>query len=230
MSQRIIHNNIEQRSPEWYKLREGRITGTSVSSILGKITLQKTLDAIDNLAIEKAIEHVHGMIENDFISFDMQRGIDNEPSAFASLEEQLGEQFITLEKVGFVSLGEHVGYSPDGLASNKYGAEIKCHNALNYFKYVLKGVINPVYYAQMQHGMYCLDVEHFYFFNYCVHMGKEYTNTTIVDRDEEMIKTIQERIEIVTEKKLLYIERLLSGNTTSFLASPIPEGILIEKI
>ena len=210
MQQEIKIYTYEQRSPEWYKVREGKITASDITSILGTIGNAKTLQAIDNKALELAIESVHGMIEDNYINFDMQRGIDNEPSAFDCLFDYLSLQFVNLSKIGFVELNEHIGASPDALASNNYNGEIKCPSPKNYFKFIAKGEIPQKYYDQMQHQMYCTNTDGTYFVNYCVHMNKEYVDIRIVPRDEKRIELIKDRCELVIKKKLEYIDILIS--------------------
>jgi putative phage-type endonuclease len=208
----VIHpqETLEQRSSEWYKIREGKITASNVSNILGKITLKSTLNAIDNMAREKAIESVHGMIESDYVSFDMQRGIDQEPEAFRCLQRLFADDFIELYKIGFAEYSEHSGASPDGLSSDGANVEIKCPNSKNFFKHTLTKEINIQHYAQMQKQMLCTKTKKTYYFNYCVHLGKEFWDLRTVERDEDMIKLILERESIVISKKLNYIEILKS--------------------
>jgi putative phage-type endonuclease len=208
----VIHpqETLEQRSSEWYKIREGKITASNVSNILGKITLKSTQNAIDNMAREKAIESVHGMIESDYVSFDMQRGIDQEPEAFRCLQRLLADDFIELYKIGFAEYSEHSGASPDGLSSDGANVEIKCPNSKNFFKHTLTKEINIQHYAQMQKQMLCTKTKKTYYFNYCVHLGKEFWDLRTVERDEDMIQLILERESIVIEKKLKYIEILKS--------------------
>lgn len=208
--QEIKIYTYEQRSPEWYKVREAKITASDITSILGPIGNAKTQQAIDNKALELAIEAVHGMVEDNYINFDMQRGIDNEPSAFECLKEHLALNFIDLSKIGFVELNEHIGASPDGLASNNHNAEIKCPSPKNYFKFIAKGEISQKYFDQMQHQMLCTNTDGTYFVNYCVHMAKEYVDIRIVPRDEKRIELIKQRCELVIEKKLQYID-ILNG-------------------
>lgn len=210
MQQEIKIYTYEQRSPEWYKVREGKITASPISNILGSISNAKTKDAIQNLAMKLAIESVHGMIEDNYINYDMQRGIDNEPSAFSILEDNLGREFVNVNKIGFVELSEHIGASPDGIADNNRNVEIKCPSPENYFKYILRGVIPDKYYAQMQHQMMCSNTEATYFVNYCIHRAKEYANIEVVQRDDVMIELIKSRCEMVIEEKLKYIDILTS--------------------
>jgi putative phage-type endonuclease len=199
---------FEQRSPEWYKIREGKITASHIVNILGLITLAKTKDAIDNLAMKLAIESVYGMIEDNFVNFEMQRGIDNEPLAFDKLSEYLASDFIELNKIGFAEYNKHIGASPDGKASNNYNVETKCPNVGNYFKYVLTGEIDPKHYAQMQHQMMCTNTDATYYVNYCIHNAKEYCTIKVVNRDEKMIELIKTRCDLVIDSKLKYIDIL----------------------
>jgi putative phage-type endonuclease len=211
MSQEIKIYTYDQRTPEWYQVRQGKITASDIVNILGKETLATTKNAIDNLAQTLAIESIYGIIEDNFVSFDMQRGIDMEPSAFAVLKSYLGEQFIDCHQIGFAELNEHVGASPDAICSDNKVGEIKCPNAKNYFKYIIDGQVSPKHYAQMQHQMLCTNMDGAYYVNYCVHMGKEYTTIRIIERDAEMIELIKSRCEAVIELKLKYIDRLVSS-------------------
>lgn len=208
MAKAIKIYTYQQRTPEWYQVRQGKITASDINNILGKETLATTKNAIDNLAQSLAIESIHGILEDTFVSFDMQRGIDMEPSAYAKLEQYLGEQFIECHQIGFAELNEHIGASPDALCGDNKVGEIKCPNPKNYFKYVIDGVINPKHYAQMQHQMLCTGTDGAYYLNYCVHNANEYITLRVVERDNEMISLIQSRCEAVIELKLKYIDLL----------------------
>jgi hypothetical protein len=57
----------------------------------------------------------------------------------------------------------------------------------------------------MQMQMLCTNREKAYFFNYLVHEGTEYYHEIIVERDEEMIEKIKERLKQSIEIKTEYI-------------------------
>lgn len=200
--------SFEQRSPEWYQIREGKITASPILNILGTITHATTKKAIDNLAMKLAIESVYGMIESDFVSFDMQRGIDLEPSAFRFASDLLGAKFIDCSEIGFAMYNEHIGASPDGLCSDNSVLELKCPNIENFFKLQIKEEIDQKHYAQMQHQMLCTNTDKAYYMAYCCHKGQEFHYMETVPRDEEMIEIIKERCEMVIELKLSYIDKL----------------------
>ena len=107
---------LEQRSNEWFEMRKGRFTASDIVRLLGKETLKKTKDSIDNFAFEKALEVVYGLDEeDDLVSFDMQRGIDLEPLAFDKFKGIKSLEFIDVENCVFFPFGSDAGASPDGL-------------------------------------------------------------------------------------------------------------------
>jgi len=202
---------MEQRSEQWFEMRKGRFTASDIVRLLGKETLAKTKQSIDTFAFEKAIETVYGLDEeDDFISFDMQRGIDQEPLAFAKFKSIKELDFLKVEECVFFPFGEHAGASPDGLVGNDAILEIKNPRRAKFFKTVANGIseVEPKYIAQMQMQMLCTNSDKGYFFNYLIDNGKKYWHEIEVERDEEMIELIKERIVIATKIKLEYIEKL----------------------
>lgn len=198
-------NNTEQRSQEWHKQRYGRFTASEIYKILGIRGLGETGKSY---AIDKAIEQLYGEMEENFVSYDMQRGIENEPLAFAKFKELKELDFLEVENCGFFEFEENAGASPDGLVSDNAILEIKCPKSSNFFKLVATNEIDSKYYAQMQMQMLATNRNKAYFFNYLVHEGVEYHHEIIVERDEVMIEKIKERLKEVIEIKLDYINKL----------------------
>lgn len=193
---------MKQRSPEWYEARRGRFTASDIDRILGKEGLARTNEAIENYAEEKAIELLYGIDEDDnYISSDMQRGIDLEPLAFRKFSELKLPLFLKVEQATFFPLGESAGASPDGIVSNDAVLEIKCPRPKKFFSIVRKGIeaVDKVYISQMQFQMLCTNSKRCHFFNYLLFNGKEYWHEIIVDRDEKTIDFIKERLDRVTK-------------------------------
>lgn len=199
-----------QRTDEWYQSRLGRFTASDIYRLLGKETLKTTKQSIDTFAFEKAVETVFGKDEENIISFDMQRGIDLEPIAFERFKELKSYDFLDVKEVGFIKYKKHAGSSPDGLVSDNSNLEIKCPRRNKFFKIVANGVseIDFKYIAQMQMQMLSLNSHQTHFFNFYIEKGIEYWHELIINRDEEMINLIDKRIEIATEIKLDYIEKI----------------------
>jgi len=197
-----MQSNSEQRSENWKKERYGKFSASEIYKLLGIKALGETGKSY---AIEKAIEELFGEMEENYVSFEMQNGIDTEPLAFAKFKELKGLEFLEVSNCSFFKFGEHAGASPDGLVSNNSVLEIKCPKSTTFFKLVATNEIDAKYYAQMQMQMLCTGSEKAYFFNYLIHDGTEYYHEIIVKRDEDMIEKIKERLNQAIEIKTEYI-------------------------
>ena len=199
-----------QRSDEWFDARLGRFTASQIHRLLGKEGLKRTKDSIDNYAFEKAVETLYGKEEESFVSVDMQRGITQEPLAFALFKDLKGFDFLNTEEVGFYKFGKHAGASPDGKVSNNSNLEIKCPRRNKFFKLVANGIseVGNDYIAQMQMQMLCTGTDKTYFINYYLDGNIQYWHEIIIDRDHEMISLIKERIEIASKIKMEYIDSI----------------------
>jgi len=194
-----------QRIDSWKQQRYGKFTASEIIKILGVRGIGETGK---NYAIDKAIESLYGEFEENYISFDMQNGIDTEPLAFAKFKEIKSLEFLEVTNCGFFDNCEHSGASPDGLVSDNAILEIKCPKSSTFFKLVATNEVDPKYYAQMQMQMLSTDRNKAYFFNYLVHEGTEYHHEIIVERDEVMIEKIKERLQEVIEIKNEYINKI----------------------
>ena len=194
-----------QRSDEWHEQRRGKFTASEIVKLLGVKGLGETGK---NYAFDKAVEQLYGEMEESFISYDMQRGIDLEPLAFAKFKEIKELEFIEVLNCGFFEYENEAGASPDGLVGNDAILEIKCPRSTTFFKLVATNEIDSKYYAQMQLQMLATNRNKAHFFNYLVHEGIEYWHEIIVDRDEVLCAKIEERIKEAVEIKNEYINKL----------------------
>ena len=194
-----------QRSEVWYKERYGKFTASKIIDLLGIKGMGLTGETY---AIDKAIEQLYGEVEEGFTSKDMQRGIDLEPIAFAKFKEV--HPNLNVQNCGFFSYGEHAGASPDGLIDDDAILEIKCPKGKKFFRLVAEENIDKIYVAQMQMQMLATNRNKAYFFNYLEVNDKVYHHTIIVERDEDMIELIKERLEQAIAIKKEYIEKIES--------------------
>jgi len=194
-----------QRIETWKQQRYGKFTASEIVKILGVRGLGETGK---NYAIDKAIEALYGEFEENYISYDMQNGIDTEPLAFAKFKELKSLEFLEVTNCGFFDNCEHSGASPDGLVSDDAILEIKCPKSSTFFKLVATNEVDAKYYAQMQMQMMSTNRNKAYFFNYLIHDGTEYHHEIIVERDEVIIEKIKERLQEVIEIKTEYINKI----------------------
>jgi putative phage-type endonuclease len=196
-----------QRSNEWFNQRVGRFTASRISELLGVKGLGKTGETY---AFDMACEIVFGREEETFTSYDMQRGIELEPHAFAKFCELNPE--LNVQESKFFPHGENAGASPDGLVGLDAVLEIKCPKPAKLFRLIAQGVeaIDPAYIDQMQMQMMCTNSDKAYFFNYAIFNGQTVWHTLEVSRDDERIKLISDRIAQAVEIRDEFVQYLLT--------------------
>ena len=188
-----MENNL-QRTEEWFEMRLGRLTASTISKLTGIKGLGLTGES---LAFEKAVEIVFGRDpEWNVETWDMRRGTEQEEKAF-DLFQRLNAIRFEVQKAEFFPLGENSGASPDGLAGKDAVLEIKCPRPEKFFKIVKDGIeaIDKEWLDQMQHEMRCTNSVKCYFFIYIQWKGKELHHTIEIPFDKERSDFILERIE-----------------------------------
>ena len=199
---------MEQRSEDWHNARLGKFTASEIHKLMG---IKGLGENGKTYAFEKAIEELYGQVEENFVSYDMERGIELEPLAFNKFKELKSLEFLDVENCGFFNLTDISGASPDGLVSDNAVLEIKCPKAGTFFKLVSDGEVDKKYFYQMQHQMMCTGKTKAYFFNYFIFQGVEYWHEIIIERDEKVCSLICERIAEANKIKTEYIDKITSN-------------------
>ena len=140
----------EQRSDEWRLARAGRFTASRAADAFATTKSGEAAAARD-YRMQLAVERITGEPQDmDYVSKDMQRGIDLEPYAIQAYEGVTGR---LVRRVGFVLLdGAMVGASPDGLVEDGAGVvEIKCPKSTTHTGYLREGTFPPEYVPQGKH-------------------------------------------------------------------------------
>jgi len=151
--------NIEQQLPEWFQEKVGRLSSTRMKQALSA----SYMDVIDVLLSEKG----SGRIEDNFVSLDMQRGIDLEASV-REIFELLHE--ITIEEVGLMlsTQFEDLCLPPDGFNTKRTIAiEIKCPKTKTHVEYIRQNSLPAEYKEQvLTYFIVCDTCEVVYFISY----------------------------------------------------------------
>lgn len=191
----IYHYEIEQRSPEWYAIRLGRLTGSDFHIFLGNSETKK------NKLLQKACERITGKSDEEhFISPDMQRGIDLEDEAIFLYEMQTGQD---VKKVGFIEYDEWLGTSPDGLVGDDGIIECKAPKDSVFVKQVIEDKIKPEYYTQIQCNLLVSGRK------WCDYIAYNKNFDLFIkrfERDEEYIKKILQAKDDSVEQMEKYID------------------------
>ncbi len=195
---------IEQRSPEWFKMREGKITGSNVGAILGLLTKYRTRQDVMNEMIAKAL----GMKTESHYTAAMQYGIENEPTALGAytyIDKPDDVKDNTIKEATFVIHPNHpwLGASPDALVGDDGLLEIKCpygarHN--NKFTSITHSS-KEHYYAQMQIQMSCTQRNWCDFYQWS-------PNSFMLERVEHNPKWVADALPILKEFYEEYLDKV----------------------
>lgn len=157
-----------QGTPEWLAARAGRLNGSEVAAIYTTIKSGEAAARRD-LRLKMVLERLTGKPQGiDFVSKDMQWGIDHEAEARMSFEMDTG---LTVAEMGFCAADSlMVGMSPDGVIEDgglRFLAEFKCPKSATHLGYLNAGPVIPTdYIYQCLHGVWLLDLDGVYFQSY----------------------------------------------------------------
>ena len=202
------HKRMLQRSDEWFEQRRGRFTASRISDLLGVKGLGKTGETY---AFEKATEIVFGIEKDEIVSWDIKRGVELEPYAFEKFKEL--NEFENIQESMFFPYEDNAGASPDGLVGFDSILEIKCPRPKKFFRLIADGIkaIDSNYVDQMQMQMMCTNSQRCYFFNYIEWDDQVFHHTLIVDRDEERINLIKDRIREAVVLRDEFVQYLITN-------------------
>lgn len=143
----------DQRTPEWYASRIGRLTGSSAADMMARIKTGEAAARRD-LRVRLVCEVLTGEGQEDaYVSKEMQRGIDKEKDAFAAYEARTGN---LVQRVGFVAHDTLMaGCSPDGYVGNYSGLiELKVPKSATHLRYLRAGGMPSDYLYQVTHNLW----------------------------------------------------------------------------
>ena len=180
----MITHNVEQRSKDWFDLRSGRMSASHAAAIAanGK--------GLETYIHKLMTEYYSKAPQETYTSDAMQRGIELEASAAFMYQMQTGQEVTT---VGFVSLDEYVGCSPDRFVGDDGLIEIKCPLDVEYFRMLLGGDPKPEYVWQVQMQLLITGRDWCDFVNYSPNYDQELVIHRI-EPDEIMLSKLRDGI------------------------------------
>ena len=183
---------MDQRSPDWFKARLGKVTASRVADVVAKTKSGVSASRTNYLA-QLICERLTETVAEGYTSVEMQWGTDQEPYARAAYSAKVGE---LVEEVGFI---DHptingAGASPDGLVAEGL-VEIKCGNTSTALDWILSGKPPTKYITQMQWQMACTDKPWCDFVSYDPRLPENLRLLVIrVDRDDDRIKELEREV------------------------------------
>lgn len=160
--------DYEQRSPEWFAIRCGVLTGSAASDMMATIKTGEAAARAD-LRFNLAIEQLTGdPVEQPDLSkvAAVQRGVQMEPLARMRFEEDTG---LIVRETGFIKADDELmGCSLDGdIGDMDSILEIKCPNKRTHYGYLMGGKLPTQYRWQVAHNLLVTGAKgvHFYSFD-----------------------------------------------------------------
>jgi putative phage-type endonuclease len=144
---------MDQRSPEWFAERAGKVTASCVYKVMARTKTGYGADRA-NYHAQLVTERLTGLPADSFSNAAMQWGTDTEPQARAAYEFHTGRDVV---EMGFAPHPEitMAGASPDGLVGSAGLIEIKCPNSATHITTLRGAEIDRKYLLQMQFQMAC---------------------------------------------------------------------------
>lgn len=144
---------IEQRSPEWFAARLGKVTASKVADVIAKTKTGYSASR-ENYMAQLICERMTGQKQESYTNTAMEWGTETEPLARAAYE---GFKDVLVDEVGII---DHpflpmCAASPDGLVSDDGMVEIKCPNTATHFDTLLTEKMPGKYLPQVQWQMAC---------------------------------------------------------------------------
>lgn len=184
---------MEQRSPEWFSARCGKVTASRVADIVAKTKTGYSASRANYMA-QLICERLTGQVQESFQNAAMQWGTDTEPLA-RSAYELIKDVFVT--EVGMISHPsiEMAGASPDGLIGDDGLIEIKCPNTATHIENLLNNTAPANYVIQMQWQMACTGRKWCDFVSFDPRMPEDLQIMVVrVQRDDEQIAKLEAEV------------------------------------
>lgn len=194
-----IHQ-VEQKSPEWFELRKGKMTASNAQPI-GNVWKW-----LDTYITEIMSEFFSSWTKEVYTNTDMERGIELEQFARDMYELETEN---TVEEVGFLEYNENIWASPDWFIWEDGGIEIKCVKDINHFKMIMKweSEIESKYLWQIQMNLLISGRKWWDYVSY----NPNYKKSLLIFRiypDKEKFEALEKGFEI-GRKKIEEIKSLL---------------------
>lgn len=143
----------DQRSPEWFAARAGKVTASRVADVMAK-TRSGYAASRKNYMAELLCQRLTGTVEESYSNAAMQRGTELEPVARSAYEVDIGAMVQECGLIIHPTIASF-GASPDGLVGLDGLVEIKCPNTATHIDFLRSGKPDGRYLWQMAAQMAC---------------------------------------------------------------------------
>jgi putative phage-type endonuclease len=201
---------MEQRSPEWYAARLGRVTASRVADIIAKTKSGYSTSRANYMA-ELVCERLTGKQGDFYQNAAMVWGTETEPMARSAYEAHSGNLVTETGLVLHPSI-TNAGASPDGLIDEDGLVEIKCPNTSTHIDTLLDEKVPSKYVTQIMWQMACTERKWCDFVSFDPRMP-EHMQIFVkrIERDDDMIIELEREVEkflVELEYKITTLDQL----------------------
>jgi len=149
----IIHEDLEQGTPEWLAARRGLMTASEMNLVLTPILKPSNNDKTRAHIYEIAAQRITEWTEPTYVGDAMLRGHADEITA----RDLYSDRIEPVEEKGFITRdfgGFTLGYSPDGCGvMSNFGIEVKSRIQKHHVKTIITDEVPVEYMLQIQTGL-----------------------------------------------------------------------------
>lgn len=149
-----VYESLEQGSSDWLQARCGMITASTIGTLITPSTLKVANNQTSRTKLyELAAERISGRVEETPITWQMERGNEEEERA----RVLYAKYYAPVDQVGFIVRevdGVRIGFSPDGLIQDDGIVEFKSRSPKIHVRHVINKRVPPENLAQVMTGLY----------------------------------------------------------------------------
>lgn len=185
--------DVQQGTQMWKELRCGLVTASRAGDVIATTKKGEAADR-KNYRMELIQERLTGQPFPQYVSHEMQWGIDHEVEARAAYEIFSG---VLVDTTGFVlhPTIDRFGASPDGLVGDDGLIQVKCPTTKTHLEWLMAGVVPIAHVPQMLAELACTGREWVDFVSYDPRLpahlqlfGRRY------NRDEKLIAALEAEV------------------------------------
>lgn len=147
--------DLMQGGEEWHRVRTGILTASQMKNIITPSTLKPVKGVIDGTSAflhEIVAQRVSKIVEDEYQSFDMERGQVEEVYA----KDLYSKNKAQIKDCGFVTNNNHgfiIGFSPDGLVGDDGQVEVKSRKQKYQIQTIIANAMPDEFKIQVQTGL-----------------------------------------------------------------------------
>ena len=210
----IIHEGLEQGTPEWLAARRGLMTASEMNLVLTPTLKPSNNDKTRAHIYEIAAQRITQWTEPTYVGDAMLRGHADEITA----RDLYNDRIDPVEEKGFITrdFGEFtMGYSPDGCGVfGNFGIEIKSRIQKHHIKTVVTNEVPTEHMLQLQTGLLVTGWDYMDYNSICRGLPLWIIRVEPIAEYQEAILTAAELFEkSVREQMAIYADRIANCAT-----------------